>query len=151
MTIDQIYPEGYKLGPKRLLLIRIGESGPADHYRGPDIIEAYTEGKIYLGYRGSEIDAHGESLRPKYFDDDSGSFEVDIIVWKKNEPCFVGKFLEEASKAQPKDKELKEIAQEIANRSLDVKEQENRIREEIKGGGSLSGVLKLKKWEKIVG
>jgi 3-hexulose-6-phosphate synthase/6-phospho-3-hexuloisomerase len=44
-----------------------------------------------------------------------------------------------------------EIAQEIANRALDVKEHENRIREEIKGGGSLGGVLKLKKWEKIVG
>jgi 3-hexulose-6-phosphate synthase/6-phospho-3-hexuloisomerase len=45
----------------------------------------------------------------------------------------------------------KEIAQEIANRALDVKEHEDRIREEIKGGGSLGGVLKLKKWEKIVG
>jgi 3-hexulose-6-phosphate synthase/6-phospho-3-hexuloisomerase len=44
-----------------------------------------------------------------------------------------------------------EIAQEIANRSLDVKEQENRIREEIKQGGSLGSVLKLKKWEKKVG
>ena len=44
-----------------------------------------------------------------------------------------------------------EIAQEIANRALDVKEQENRIREEIKGGGSLGNVLKLKKWEKVVG
>lgn len=44
-----------------------------------------------------------------------------------------------------------EIAQEIANRSLDVKEQENRIREEIKNGGSLSSVLKLRKWEKKIG
>ncbi|MBN1280656.1 MAG: orotidine 5'-phosphate decarboxylase [Candidatus Thermoplasmatota archaeon] len=44
-----------------------------------------------------------------------------------------------------------EIAQEIANRALDVKEQENRIREEIKEGGSLGSVLKLKKWEKKVG
>lgn len=44
-----------------------------------------------------------------------------------------------------------EIAQEIANRALDVKEHENRIREEIKGGGSLGSVQKLKKWEKIVG
>jgi 3-hexulose-6-phosphate synthase/6-phospho-3-hexuloisomerase len=44
-----------------------------------------------------------------------------------------------------------EIAQEIANRALDVKEQENRIREEIKSGGSLGSVLKLKKWEKKVG
>jgi 3-hexulose-6-phosphate synthase/6-phospho-3-hexuloisomerase len=44
-----------------------------------------------------------------------------------------------------------EIAQEMANRALDVKEQENRIREEIKAGGSLGSVLKLKKWEKKIG
>ena len=44
-----------------------------------------------------------------------------------------------------------EIAQEIANRALDVKEQENRIREEIKKGGSLGTVVKVKKWEKKIG
>jgi 3-hexulose-6-phosphate synthase/6-phospho-3-hexuloisomerase len=44
-----------------------------------------------------------------------------------------------------------EIAQEIANRALDVKEHENRIREEIKNNGSLGNVLKLKKWEKRIG
>jgi 3-hexulose-6-phosphate synthase / 6-phospho-3-hexuloisomerase len=44
-----------------------------------------------------------------------------------------------------------EVAQEIANRALDVKEQENRIREEIKKGGSLGSVLKVKKWEKKIG
>jgi 3-hexulose-6-phosphate synthase/6-phospho-3-hexuloisomerase len=44
-----------------------------------------------------------------------------------------------------------EIAQEIANRALDVKESENRVREEIKSGGSLGSVLKLKKWEKKIG
>lgn len=43
------------------------------------------------------------------------------------------------------------IAQEVANRALDVKEHENRIREEIRKGGSLSSVLKLRKWEKKVG
>ena len=44
-----------------------------------------------------------------------------------------------------------EIAQEIANRALDVKEQENRIREEIKNGSSLGAVVKVKKWEKKIG
>jgi len=44
-----------------------------------------------------------------------------------------------------------EIAQEIANRALDVKEHENRIREEIKSGGSLGTVVKVKKWEKKIG
>jgi len=44
-----------------------------------------------------------------------------------------------------------EIAQEIANRALDVKEHENRIREEIKEGESLGKVIKVKKWEKKIG
>jgi 3-hexulose-6-phosphate synthase/6-phospho-3-hexuloisomerase len=42
-----------------------------------------------------------------------------------------------------------ERAREICNRSLDVHERENRIREEIQRGSTLSKVLKLKKWEKL--
>lgn len=44
-----------------------------------------------------------------------------------------------------------EIAQEIANRALDVKEHEDRIREEIKTSGSLGKVINVKKWEKKIG
>ncbi|MCU0860363.1 MAG: orotidine 5'-phosphate decarboxylase [Thermoplasmata archaeon] len=42
-----------------------------------------------------------------------------------------------------------EHAVEVANRALDVLERENRVREEIKRGGTLSSVLKLEKWEKV--
>jgi 3-hexulose-6-phosphate synthase/6-phospho-3-hexuloisomerase len=42
----------------------------------------------------------------------------------------------------------KETAVEVANRALDVRERENRLREEIKRGSTLSEVLNLKKWEK---
>ncbi len=42
-----------------------------------------------------------------------------------------------------------ERAVEIANRSIDVFERENRLREEIKRGGTLSSVLKLEKWETV--
>jgi len=42
-----------------------------------------------------------------------------------------------------------ENAVEIANRALDVLERENRIREEIKRGKTLSSVLELEKWEKV--
>jgi 3-hexulose-6-phosphate synthase/6-phospho-3-hexuloisomerase len=45
----------------------------------------------------------------------------------------------------------KEKAQEMANRALMVLENENRIREEIKRGSTLGKVLKLKKWEKVIG
>jgi len=40
-------------------------------------------------------------------------------------------------------------AVEMANRALDVLERENRVREEIKRGGTLSSVLELEKWEQI--
>jgi len=42
-----------------------------------------------------------------------------------------------------------EKAVEIANRAIDVMERENRIREEIKRGGTLSSVSELEKWEKV--
>jgi 3-hexulose-6-phosphate synthase/6-phospho-3-hexuloisomerase len=42
----------------------------------------------------------------------------------------------------------KERAREICNRGIDVHERENRIREEIQRGSTLSKVLKLEKWEK---
>ncbi len=43
----------------------------------------------------------------------------------------------------------RERAQEVANRSLDVLEHENRVREEIKRGSTLSSVQKLERWEKV--
>jgi len=42
-----------------------------------------------------------------------------------------------------------EEAQEVANRAVDVAERENRVREEIKRGSTLSKVQKLEKWEKV--
>jgi 3-hexulose-6-phosphate synthase/6-phospho-3-hexuloisomerase len=41
----------------------------------------------------------------------------------------------------------KENAVEVANRSLDVMERENRMREEIRRGSTLSKVAELRKWE----
>jgi len=43
----------------------------------------------------------------------------------------------------------KERLSEVANRSLDVLEKENRVREEIKRGSTLSKVMELYKWEKV--
>lgn len=42
-----------------------------------------------------------------------------------------------------------EHALEVANRAVDVMERENRVREEIQRGGTLSSVMKLEKWEKV--
>ena len=42
----------------------------------------------------------------------------------------------------------KSMATEYANRGMDVLEKENRIREEIKEGSTLSQVTELLRWEK---
>ena len=42
-----------------------------------------------------------------------------------------------------------ENAVEVANRAVDIMEREERLREEIKKGGTLSSILKLEKWEKV--
>jgi len=42
-----------------------------------------------------------------------------------------------------------EHAVELANRSVDVLEREERVREEIKRGGTLSSVMQLEKWEQV--
>ena len=43
----------------------------------------------------------------------------------------------------------RERAQELANRALDVLEHENRVREEIRRGSTLSAVQKLERWERV--
>jgi 3-hexulose-6-phosphate synthase/6-phospho-3-hexuloisomerase len=43
----------------------------------------------------------------------------------------------------------RERAQEVANRALDVLEHENRVREEIRRGSTLSAVQKLERWERV--
>ncbi len=43
----------------------------------------------------------------------------------------------------------REQAVEVANRALDVRERENRLREEIRRGSSLSKVGELEKWEQV--
>ncbi|HYA58061.1 MAG TPA: 3-hexulose-6-phosphate synthase [Thermoplasmata archaeon] len=43
----------------------------------------------------------------------------------------------------------RERAQEVANRSMDVLEHENRVREEIRRGSTLSAVQKLERWERV--
>src|SRR6266540_3315239 len=75
-----------------------------------------------LGEIGSEIEAGGQKVRTG-----------DWIVGDESGLIVVAR----------------ESAVEMANRALDVLERENRIREEIKRGGTLSSVLELEKWEQI--
>jgi len=103
----------YQYGPKALLVFLLGENDLMRQYRGPELIEIKENGGIHLGYRGSQMSSHGKPLNPHHFNDDEGSLSVDIIVWKTNDPKLMTEFLDKASLAQPKDEDLRQIAQEF--------------------------------------
>ena len=124
-------------GPETILLYQLGKKDSVRHYGGPELIEVPENGSIYLGclnLRKGLVDA---SLTREQ----SATFDVDIIIWKRNDPKLIAKFLEEASSAQPKDKDLKEIAQEFRKRqevSLALQKKSEGVgevkKEEIKAG-----------------
>jgi len=125
----------YEYGPKALLVFLLGDNDyPWKQYKGPELMEVKEDGDIYVGYRGSELTPYGRPIRPDYFSDDAGSFSVDIIVWKTNDPKLIAKFFDEASIAQPKDMVLNEIASEFRWRNhgyLALQEKRKEV-EEIK-------------------
>ena len=111
----------YSFGPKSIFWFRLGEKNLARKYIGPQLIEIQQDGKLYLGYRGARdgIDPYGEITQPniaRAYEDDYGFFAVDILIWKKNDPQQIARFLEETSASHPKDNALREIAQEFRER-----------------------------------
>jgi hypothetical protein len=94
--------------PKSILMYQLGKKDSIRQYNGPELIEIREDGSIYLGY----INPWGTSYSPTA----RGFFDVDVIVWKTNDPNLIMKFLEETSLSQPKDKELKEMVQEFKKR-----------------------------------
>jgi len=75
-----------------------------------------------------------------------GFGEIGVPVRMGKVRVFTGDWIvgdEDGIVVIPQDK-----AVEMANRAMDVLERENRIREEIKEGGTLSSVMELLRWEK---
>jgi hypothetical protein len=117
-AIDILPVRGNKnlYGPKGVLLFLLSESDRLREYTGPEFIEIKETGQIYLGYRGSLMSPQGKPSHPENFNNDTGSFSVDIIVWKTDNPEVIIKFLGQLSSSQPDDRELKEVPQELKKR-----------------------------------
>lgn len=108
---------GSVFAPERLL-IRIGEKGVSHRYLGSARASfvAFETGNIYLGYLRGPTDAYGEPLNPGSYRNDTGGFNVDIIVWQKNDPVRIGDFLTEVSLSDPSNEVLKNFAQTFKSR-----------------------------------
>jgi len=102
----------HEYGPKVLLSYKFSEGDVPHRYQGPEIT------KIYPGFLGNKESGNIFLSYGRYANSGThtGFFLVDIIVWKTYDPNRAVKFLEEASSAQPKDKDLKEIAEAFKER-----------------------------------
>jgi hypothetical protein len=95
-------------GPKELLWYELSEQDSTRRYNGPELIEVEENGNIYVGY--------GEGFAYRKPETHIGFFSVGIIIWNTKDVTLMVKFLEDASLAQPQDKELMEMAQEFKKR-----------------------------------
>ena len=114
--IINVFPEGgkeYLYDPKKALLFRVGDKEFVRYYGGPEVVETPEDGNIYLGYASSLMYFSGDPVRPEYYRNDIGAYQVDIIVWKTKDLNLITRFFEESSLARPEDKTLKMVAQEF--------------------------------------
>jgi hypothetical protein len=102
---------GYVFKPERILLYRLGKDAYAGRYYGYYGFKAGTSGDLYLGLVDGPMDPYGEPLKPDNYKDNRGYFVVDIIVWQKEDIVRIANFLEEASRNDPKNEEVKYFAQ----------------------------------------
>jgi len=86
------------------LMARIGEENPYFHplvYGNASTTISLDSGYLYLGIkdiREGKVDDYGRSLKPEVHDDDSGSFSVDVIVWKTDDFAQIADFFEKKKK-----------------------------------------------------
>ncbi len=58
-------------------------------------------GNLYIGYKEGPVDTNGNALRPEFYQDDTGSYSVDIIVWQTDDWIKIADFLEAQLKSNP--------------------------------------------------
>lgn len=107
----EIYQESrkqfFEVGPYWKIMWQIGEKGYPWSYGFNPVSNTYTvkeKGEIFLRCMTEASIAY------------YGSFEVDIIIWKKEDPILIANFLEELSLTDPNNKTLKDFAQDFKTR-----------------------------------
>ena len=125
------------------LLAKIGEYtyfNPLDGgYNADTISDTLYSGYLYLGYRSGRVDGYGDPLNPEKYNDDSGAFKVDIIVWKNDDWIQIADFFKKMKEKDPNNQaimdafslanERKEIVLAEAVASKEIEETKKEIQE----------------------
>jgi len=137
------------------LMGRIGE-GPVfpPIYSGPTslIREALFSGKLQLGVREGPVDLQGNPLRPEYYQNNSGFFSVDILVWREKDLDQIDDFFKQMKEKNPSSESIEHALKLLARtKVLDEVNQTKKELKELKGEqdkaaeGTLSQVASVRK------
>lgn len=101
------------------LMARVGEKkGVLNRYFCPLWLvngftqTAWSSGHIYLGTKDGPVDEYGEPLNPHYYNLNTGSFKVDIIVWQREDYVQIADFFEEMKEKDPDNMAVKDALEQ---------------------------------------
>ena len=89
-------------------MVRIGKNPYFTPFLGDNAStrNAYNSGYLYLGYRDGDVDQYGEPSHPEYYPDNNGLFNVDIIVWEREDWDQIADFFEKMKQKDPSNKAI---------------------------------------------
>jgi len=67
---------------------------------------SHWRGDLFLGIRDGDVDLYGRPLNPEYYDNNTGSFSVDIIVWGREDWVQITDFFEKMKEKDPTNKAI---------------------------------------------
>jgi len=87
------------------IMAKIGKDGyrfsPIFKGRNSNTITRYDSGYLFVGIKDGKVDLEGNAKQPEYYNDNLGSFIIDIIVWKKKDYVQIYAFLERMKDKNP--------------------------------------------------
>jgi hypothetical protein len=114
------------------LMARFGKNLTFNPLWGSNSVHTYStySENLYLGIKDGDVDVYGRPLNPKYYDDNTGSFSVDIIVWEREDWVQITDFFEKMKEKDPNNKAIIDAFNQ-ANRYKEVYLAETKASKEI--------------------
>jgi hypothetical protein len=88
------------------LIFRIGDSPYSSHNGQGMGMQSPFSGTLHIGYKSGDLFPDGNPVHPDFYRDDSGAFEVDIIVWAREDYEQIAGFLQFLLEKDPENKVL---------------------------------------------
>ena len=99
------------------VMAKIGKDGlmyrPLSKGRNTTTDVRYDSGYLFLGYKDGKVDWQGNALNPEYYEKDTGSFSIDIIVWKKEDYVQIASFFEKMKAKDPNNKIIRDALESV--------------------------------------